>query len=84
MQNYDEAGFINIGTGHDITIKELALLIQKVVGFEGELVFDTSKPDGTPRKLMDVSRLQSRGWNHEMELEQGIRIVYEDFKNKYT
>ena len=84
MQNYDEAGFINIGTGHDITIKELALLIQKVVGFEGDLVFDTSKPDGTPRKLMDVSKLHSKGWNHEVELEQGIRLVYEDFKNNYA
>jgi GDP-L-fucose synthase len=84
MQNYDEAGFINIGTGHDITIKELALLIQKAVGFEGELVFDTSKPDGTPRKLMDVSKLHSKGWNHQVELEQGIRLVYEDFKNNYS
>jgi GDP-L-fucose synthase len=84
MQNYDEAGFINIGTGHDITIKELAVLIQKVVGFEGELVFDTSRPDGTPRKLMDVSKLHSKGWSHQMELEQGIRLVYEDFKNNYS
>jgi GDP-L-fucose synthase len=84
MQNYDEPGFINIGTGHDITIKELALLIQKVVGFEGELVFDTSKPDGTPRKLMDVSKLHSKGWKFQVELEQGIRLVYEDFKNSYA
>jgi len=84
MQNYNEAGFINVGTGHDITIKELALLIQKVIGFEGELVFDTSKPDGTPRKLMDVSKLHSRGWKHQVELEQGIRLVYEDFKNNYA
>lgn len=84
MQNYDEPGFINIGTGHDITIKELALLIQKVVGFEGELVFDTSKPDGTPRKLMDVSKLHSKGWKFQVELEQGVRLVYEDFKNNYA
>ena len=82
MQNYDEAGFINVGTGRDITIKELALLIQKVVGFEGQLVFDTSKPDGTPRKLMDVSKLHNKGWNHQVELEQGIKVVYEDFINK--
>ena len=84
MHNYDDPGFINIGTGHDITIKELALLIQKVVGFEGELVFDTSQPDGTPRKLMDVSKLHTKGWHHQVELEQGIRLVYEDFKNKYA
>ncbi len=84
MHHYDEVGFINIGTGHDITIKELALLIQKVVGFEGELVFDTSQPDGTPRKLMDVSKLNSRGWHYQVELEQGIRLVYEDFKNNYS
>lgn len=84
MHNFDESGFFNIGTGHDITIKELALLIQKVVGFEGELVFDTSQPDGTPRKLMDVSKLNSKGWHYQVELEQGIRLVYEDFKNNYS
>ena len=84
MHNYDDPGFINIGTGHDITIKELALLIQKVVGFEGELVFDNSQPDGTPRKLMDVSKLHAKGWHHQVELEQGIRLVYEDFKNNYS
>jgi GDP-L-fucose synthase len=84
MHNYDEPGFINIGTGHDITINELALLIQKVVGFEGKLVFDTSQPDGTPRKLMDVSKLNSKGWHYQVELEQGIRLVYEDFKTKYA
>ena len=84
MHNYDDPGFINIGTGHDITIKELALLIQKVVGFEGELVFDTSQPDGTPRKLMDVSKLNSKGWHYLVELDQGIRLVYEDFKNNYA
>lgn len=83
MQNYDESGFINIGTGSDISIKDLALLIQKVVGFEGKLVFDTSKPDGTPRKLMDVSKLNSMGWKHQIELEEGIKIVYEDFIKNY-
>lgn len=83
MQNYDESGFINIGTGGDISIKDLALLIQKIVGFEGKLVFDTSKPDGTPRKLMDVSKLHSMGWKHQIELEEGIKIVYEDFIKNY-
>lgn len=83
MQNYDESGFINIGTGGDISIKDLALLIQKIVGFDGKLVFDTSKPDGTPRKLMDVSKLHSMGWKHQIELEEGIKIVYEDFIKNY-
>lgn len=79
MQNYNEPGLINVGTGEDITIKDLALLIQKVIGFDGQLVFDTNKPDGAPRKLMDVSKLHSKGWRHEIELEQGIRMVYADF-----
>ncbi|MDO8992058.1 MAG: GDP-L-fucose synthase, partial [Daejeonella sp.] len=68
MQNYDEPGMINVGTGEDITIQDLALLIQKVIGFEGDLVFDPSKPDGTPRKLLDVSKLHSKGWKHEIDL----------------
>ncbi|MCF8451650.1 MAG: GDP-L-fucose synthase [Pedobacter sp.] len=84
MQNYDEPGMINVGTGEDITIKELALLIQKIIGFEGDLVFDTSKPDGTPRKLLDVSKLHSKGWRHEVDLEQGIRMVYDDFRKNYA
>jgi GDP-L-fucose synthase len=79
MQNYNETGFINIGTGSDISIKDLALLIQKVIGFEGNLVFDTTKPDGTPRKLMDVSKLHAKGWKHQIELEEGIKLVYQDF-----
>lgn len=83
MQNYDEAEFINIGTGKDISIKNLALLIKEVSGYEGELVFDTSRPDGTPRKLMDVSKLHARGWRHKIELEEGIRIVYSDFVKNY-
>ena len=69
MQNYNEAGLVNIGVGEDITIKDLALLVKKIVGFEGELKFDTSKPDGTPRKLMDVSKLHSFGWKHKTNLE---------------
>lgn len=82
MNNYSGEKFVNIGTGKDISIKDLALLIKKIIGFEGELKFDTSKPDGTPRKLMDVSYLHSLGWKHRIELEDGIRMVYEDFKNK--
>lgn len=84
MQNYDEPDMINVGTGEDITIKDLALLIQKIIGFDGDLVFDPSKPDGTPRKLLDVSKLHSKGWRHEVDLEQGIRMVYDDFKKHYA
>ncbi|WP_316816662.1 GDP-L-fucose synthase [Pedobacter nyackensis] len=82
MQNYSEAGLINIGTGEDLTIKDLALLIKKTVGFEGELTFDSSKPDGTPRKLMDVSKLHALGWKHKVELEEGIQLAYQDFLAK--
>ena len=73
--------FINIGTGKEVTILELAQLIKKVVGYEGRLVFDKTKPDGTMRKLMDVSRINSLGWMAETELEEGIEIVYRDFLN---
>lgn len=79
MQNYDEPKLINIGTGEDIAIKDLALLIKKVVGYNGAIDFDTSKPDGTPRKLMDVSKLHSKGWKHTIELEEGIKLAYRDF-----
>lgn len=79
MQNYDEPNLINIGTGEDITIKDLALLVKKVIGYEGAIEFDTTKPDGTPRKLMDVSKLHSKGWHHTIELEQGIELAYQDF-----
>ncbi len=82
MNTYDEKGFINIGTGHDLSIKELAVLIKKIIGYEGELIFDESKPDGTPRKLMDVSKLHSLGWKHKIELEEGIELAYEDFLKK--
>jgi GDP-L-fucose synthase len=82
MQNYDGEKHVNIGTGVDLSIKDLALLIRKIVGYEGEIKNDTNKPDGTPRKLMDVSFLHSLGWKHKIELEEGIRKVYEDFKKK--
>jgi GDP-L-fucose synthase len=82
MQNYNEAGLVNIGVGEDITIKELALLVKKIVGFDGELKFDTSKPDGTPRKLMDVSKLHSFGWKHKINLEEGVAGVYSEVKDK--
>ncbi len=82
MKNYDGEQFVNIGSGTDLTIKDLALLIKGIVGYEGEIVHDLSKPDGTPRKLMDVSYLHSLGWKHKIELPEGIKLVYEDFKKK--
>ncbi|MBE8713997.1 GDP-L-fucose synthase [Sphingobacterium hungaricum] len=79
MENYEEKEFVNIGTGTDISIKDLATLIKETVGFEGEIKFDTSKPDGTPRKLMDVSKLSELGWKYKIPLEKGIQLAYEDF-----
>lgn len=79
MQDYNEPHLINIGTGEDLTIKDLALTVQKVVGFKGELKFDTTKPDGTPRKLMDVSKLHALGWKHQIELKEGLNLAYQDF-----
>ena len=84
MQNYDEEGLVNIGTGEDISIKDLALMVKKIVGYEGEIKFDTTKPDGTPRKLMDVTKLHNKGWKHKIELEDGIKLAYQDFLNKFV
>ncbi|MCW3115127.1 MAG: GDP-L-fucose synthase [Segetibacter sp.] len=81
MQNYNEPGFVNVGTGEDITIRDLALLIKDIVGYPGEIIQDTSKPDGTPRKLMDVSKLNALGWKASISLEEGIKKVYEEVKN---
>jgi len=80
MKNYDGEKFVNIGVGTDVSINELAHLIKDIVGYQGEIVFDKTKPDGTPRKLMDVSYLHSLGWKHKVNLEQGIKNVYTDFK----
>ena len=82
MQNYNGNDFLNIGTGKDLSIKELALLIKDIVGYNGELKFDTSKPDGTPRKLLDVSRLHAAGWKEKYSLEEGLRMTYNWFVNK--
>lgn len=82
MQRYDEPGFVNIGTGEDLPILELAQLVQKIVGYEGEIRHDLSKPDGTPRKLMDVSKLHRLGWKARIGLEAGIRAVYAEVKDK--
>lgn len=82
MKNYTGEKFVNIGTGTDLTIKNLALLIKKIVGYSGEIKHDLTKPDGTLRKLLDVNYLHSLGWKHKIELEDGIRSVYDDFKKK--
>lgn len=81
MENYDERQFLNVGTGVDLSIRELAEMIKEIVGFEGEIVWNTDKPDGTPRKLMDVSKINDLGWKHAIELREGITSVYENFKN---
>lgn len=82
MQNYDKEQFINVGSGHEVTIKELAEMIKGIVKFKGEIVWDSSKPDGTPRKLLDSSRLFEMGWKPQVTLEAGIRLAYEDFLKK--
>ncbi len=81
MQSYNEKGLVNIGTGEDVSIKELAEIIKSIANFEGDIVFDTSKPDGTPRKLMDVSKMRSKGWEAKISLKEGIQMVYNDVKN---
>ncbi|RXK59438.1 GDP-L-fucose synthase [Lacibacter luteus] len=81
MQDYDGTDWLNIGVGDDVSIKELAELIKEIVGYEGELQFNTSKPDGTPRKLLDVSKLESRGWKAKIGLREGIERVYEEVKS---
>lgn len=78
MENYNEPGLVNIGTGEDLSIKELAEMIQKITKFEGEIIWDHTKPDGTPRKLMDVSKLHALGWKHKIALEEGITKVYHE------
>ncbi|MFU1857924.1 GDP-L-fucose synthase [Sphingobacterium sp. NGMCC 1.201703] len=82
MNNYNEKQFVNIGIGEDLSIKDLAELIKEVVGYQGKISFDTSKPDGTPRKLMDVSKLHALGWKHKINLREGIKLAYADFLKK--
>ncbi len=82
MENYHEAELVNIGTGTDISIKDLAMLIMKVADYKGEIKFDSSKPDGTPRKLMDVGKLKGLGWEPKITLEEGIKMVYKDVEKK--
>ena len=82
LLHYNEKDIVNIGCGEDISIKNLALIIKEIVGFEGELAFDTSKPDGTPRKLLNIDKLHNLGWKHQIELEEGIKSVYKEVLNK--
>jgi GDP-L-fucose synthase len=82
MDNYNDKEIINIGCGVDISIKELAEVVKEVTEFEGNLVFDTSKPDGTPRKLLDVSKIHTLGWHHKTVLKEGLKVAYEDFLTK--
>lgn len=82
MQNYNEAGPVNVGTGKDISIMELAELIARITGFRGSIRRDLSKPDGTPRKLLDVSKMESMGWRAGIPLEQGIRQVYAAYEKE--
>jgi GDP-L-fucose synthase len=82
MLHYDEKLFVNIGTGEDLSIKALAEMVKEITGFEGAIRWNTDKPDGTPRKLMDVSRINAAGWRHRIALRDGITSVYEDFKTK--
>ena len=84
MEHYDESGIINIGTGEDQTVKRLAQIISRIVGFEGDLRFDTSKPDGTPAKRLDVSKLNSYGWEAKISLEEGIRQTYQWYIKHYV
>ncbi len=82
MENYNEKEIINIGCGIDVTIKELAQLVKEITGFTGELVFDTTKPDGTPRKLLDVTKINNLGWHYTTKLKDGLQIAYSDFLQK--
>ena len=82
MLNYNKPGIINIGVGKDISILDLAKTVKEIVGFKGQILTDPKKPDGTPRKLMDVSKLTKLGWKAEIKLERGIRMVYDEIKER--
>jgi GDP-L-fucose synthase len=84
MKHYSDEGILNVGTGEDITIGDFARVVGEVVGYKGNLVFDTGRPDGTPRKLLDVSRLRSLGWQARIELREGLAKSYEDFLARYA
>ena len=82
MMNYNDSEIVNIGTGEDISIRDLAYLVKEVIGFSGQVIYDSSKPDGTPRKLLDVSKIHDLGWSHKTQLKQGIELTYKHFLNE--
>ena len=84
METYSDTELVNIGTGIDVTIKELAETVKEIVGFKGAIQWDSTRPDGTPRKLMDVSKLHSLGWKHKIDLKEGIFLAYQDFLSNVT
>lgn len=84
MESYNEKDFVNIGTGEDLSIKALAETIKEITGFQGDLIWNTDKPDGTPRKLMDVSRIHNLGWKHKIGLKEGIEQTYRDFQENFV
>jgi GDP-L-fucose synthase len=81
MEHYSGNETVNVGTGKELTIRELAETVKRVIGFTGKLVFDATKPDGTPRKLLDVSKLEGLGWKYKTELKAGIKLAYNNFLN---
>ena len=81
MEHGIHSGLYNVGTGTDVTIRELAEIVMKVVGFQGKMTFDTTKPDGTRRKLLDVSRMETLGWTHKVDLKAGVQLTYEAFRS---
>ena len=83
MQNYNDGEIVNIGSGEEVSIKQLAMLVKEVVGYNGDLLFDTSKPDGTPRKLLDCTKLHSLGWKHKISIKDGLKTAYEDFLDRW-
>jgi GDP-L-fucose synthase len=83
LEHYSEEEFINVGSGHEVSVRELSETVKGVIGCAGEIVWDTSKPDGMPRKLMDSSRLFALGWRPQVGLEEGIRLAYEDFQRRF-
>jgi GDP-L-fucose synthase len=82
MQQYNDKQFVNVGCGEDLSIKSLAEMIQTIVGFQGELIWNTEKPDGTPRKLMDISMIKALGWSPKISLAEGIAAVYNEYQHK--
>ena len=83
MENYESNEHLNIGTGKDISIQDLAELIKKIIGYQGDIVFDKSKPDGTPKKLLDISKIEKLGWKAKISLEEGLKLTYDHYMKHY-